>query len=633
MRAASSPLVEALNSLEALRAPLVAGTPPPVERTAAVLRMAQILKPAVEAHREAPDPDKYAEFLAAFVESCPVTSAALAGVDLAQADADGVGRDWLSVLAAYLKAVVADWPAIEGKAPAGTRRRILAGIRRACVVPVSGPGGKARHRVLTSADVRQNEPVTVLRRRAVHRLLGGRSGTPFELYTYTQKPYALPSPLPSERSALDALDRLGFGCDPSFLPASERVSVLVAMTVFAGSINSADDRAELVRRHLVRPVEVIVPGGRVRYEITVEPGDRPLMRADRLGETGIRPPAWVTPGSGVAAAKQGLVTALGLSGMPEKGGLPWTEDHVGFVASALVRLPVADRAALRGVALVRHAERPSTAPGSVHAACLHVTEHDIDTGFPALPPPPHIHCSNAVFTDVDLTCAGAPGDPAHVGEFTVAHEAGHAVSLCFDAENRASIARLTVGLRGYQDALAPVLPYVRQTTARAEAYNALDALLGPFAQAYGPAMTADRALEEGDRTGYAAAVQAYGGFYQNEAKCAAVLKAAQDADALLDAPQRIFEKYTKVFVRRHRLLHDLLSSGTAAALVRFATYADRIGLPRLTHYAGTNVQEWFAEVYALFCTDRERLWELDWRLCRWLEDGRPKIADYDPAAP
>ncbi|WP_371785707.1 hypothetical protein [Streptosporangium subroseum] len=56
----------------------------------------------------------------------------------------------------------------------------------------------------------------------------------------------------------------------------------------------------------------------------------------------------------------------------------------------------------------------------------------------------------------------------------------------------------------------------------------------------------------------------------------------------------------------------------------------QVGFLRFTDYSRTSDREWFAETVALFGTDRERFWELNWRMCRWIEDGFPRLDGYVP---
>ena len=80
-------------------------------RSSRIAEMDTMLGNLPAAARASSDDAQHAEFLATWIEACPMTSAAYAGATVTDADATGPGASWPGVLGRYLDTLAAGWPA------------------------------------------------------------------------------------------------------------------------------------------------------------------------------------------------------------------------------------------------------------------------------------------------------------------------------------------------------------------------------------------------------------------------------------------------------------------------------------------------------------------------------------------
>ncbi|MGI5328768.1 hypothetical protein [Actinomadura nitritigenes] len=581
-----------------------------------------LLGRVITAQGQNSDPAALGAFAADWIELCPITSAKLAGVTLSEGEAAELTLLWSELYARYLALVAKHRPSTQ-------RPRILRGIRR-CAVTV-GPDALrvVRVRALTDTDEFQSKSLNSLRRRAVHALTEDAS-TAGRLFKAK-----LPT-LEHRPDPVKTLAASGYTAVLDFVPEEEQRDVL-------------NDMVRLCYADVGDPTwspvgwtwqtTVVCPSGRVHYEISVD-GNR-VVRAERLGAGTDRDPVRFVSARAADAMKAELIAAYGLSGIEGQGGAEWRPGEIALMAGALSRLPAHGRTLLTGTALIRGAEPPRPVGASLlHVGAYHAglnREYDPAQAGP-LPAPPHLHVYQPIFDHQGLSCCGAPGDAGPVCEFEVLHEMGHAIgqlpphlaTKSWEA-GRAGAYRdasaLAQNLKGvytsklsYRTPLRPwveaiqVYPSKEQTYARAVKVLCValetcdsDAIV-TAKEGLATAQTAMRQTR-GELTAAAKAVT----------ECDALTECAQ-AETLTEALNNALTGPVPDIIKKSRLARD------------FGDMARRFGFTPITQYAERSDAELIAETYALFCTDPHRLWEWNWKVCRWFEDDCPDPTGYTPVA-
>lgn len=253
------------------------------------------------------------------------------------------------------------------------------------------------------------------------------------------------------------------------------------------------------------------------------------------------------------------------------------------------------------------------------------TSADAAHDAPAPPPhgPPHIHYYDAAFASNAMAAVGAPGATGPGGDWTIVHEVGHfrifvATTAASQAVRRAN--QLILQANGQLPALNASLPRAahafRQAygAARAQANQAIGAFNAAAIAGQAPAALAP--LLAAARVAIQTRNQARLNMAANGLP-AAMTAAAQALDASMDA-----------------LLAASQAAGQAARQIPiFAALAARFGFGKFTDYARRSAgdDEWFAETYALFLTDPDRLNQMSRRMFQWFDAGMPMDPNWNPA--
>ncbi|WP_214109107.1 hypothetical protein [Acrocarpospora catenulata] len=561
----------------------------------------------------------YFKCLAVWIEASPVTSAALAGVALDRDDVQSLGPAWVEAYVEYLTAVVTRLkkaPAPVSEAMIPFRERILQGIRRAGVTV------GADRRLCAISDVK----VRRLRRAAVHLLLLGENGPQLELrqnlLTYQ----------PTGQIEPEDLKAVPLQVDFGNVPGAERQAVAEAVfqAVATGGPKEIPGR-------FIWPLTIRAQGGRVRYELVFAAvdGDQPRqIRPERLGEaTGWAVPGYVGDQNGVDARRNALIRRFALGGVEDRRTARWSADELGLVAAAFERLPPSGAEALRGVVLVRDGVTAELDAGVTRAGFTHINRHDVDAG-DQLRPPPHVHYYNVTFDERNGRATGSPGDAGGGADFTLLHEAGHVVISCPRAWYFVSRNSL---VRSYQETRdqfvarivkqvatddRPILvewnrlsnPY---TLAVAEQFAAADALCTAYYSCDPERVNAALREYQAKRT-------------VAETAKKALLDSAALLDPVLPEGERLAVQITTEQTRQSEISDATATDGRR--LYYFKQYAEKVRFVPFTAYGRTAVDEFFAETYALFLADRERLYEYNWRMCCWLEADFPDPDTFVPNA-
>ncbi|HUR04892.1 MAG TPA: hypothetical protein VM347_20285 [Nonomuraea sp.] len=296
-------------------------------------------------------------------------------------------------------------------------------------------------------------------------------------------------------------------------------------------------------------------------------------------------------------------------------------------------IPAGDRDALTGTSLIRDFVLTSNEVASFHGGMTHVGVGGDDLDGPPAEPTPHVHCYDVTFENMAGMACGPPGGSGPGGDGSLLHEIGHVVTMCPHEQAVRALARLLdqprtayEQLDGYLRSLPTTSEFITAFTTWTLAYGAYTVANDTFAEAA-------HACWQALRTDVSANAEALLGRYAQAQKtaiatAAPTMTAARALDELLPAHNRKVVQVTEVLLRRHTFIPGLAAPGFT--LARFAAYARRVGFVPFTAYGQTSNKEFFAETYALYTTDRERLWQLNWRMCAWMEDGYQAIDSYEP---
>jgi hypothetical protein len=475
-------------------------------------------------------------------------------------------------------------------------------------------------------------PAIVTKYRRVTELLSAAMSirpTQLNVITTPLPPYVLPpDPVPDVTAQLQASPNIGT-VDLSRVPASELPYVRHGVLQAASTIFPATSTIQLRNASWPLALQVRRAGNlvRVRYDLIFDASRN--ARVERLGEAAPREVAPAFAQLSVAAKKAQLMADFGLAAVddrPAARGRPaatWTGPELDQLKAAYELIPAADRSALQGVTIVRDHHGPRPGPGQTLLGFAHTTA-DAGHDQPGPPPhaPPHIHYYDDAFAQNAVTAVGAPGSTGPGGDWTLTHEVGH--MRIFLATRRANAAvtaanQLTVqaDLRAAGAGLPPALHRIRVawSNARTAVNTAITALnnavittppAGP-AQRAPLVLTAQAAVRVRDqaRANLAAA-----------AVPAAMVQAATNLDAAQDAT-----------------LAAVQTLGVATDQVpTFVSLAGTFGFTPFTDYARSGGgDEFFAETYALFLTDPNRLSAMNRRIFLWFEAGMPMNPAWRPA--
>ncbi len=569
-----------------------------------------------------------AELVVELIEADPFTSTGMLGTPAFGATETAAGASHEVFIEAYLDDLVRTLP---GQTLAAAQRdqilaRISAGLRRAFLTVAADAAG--------TLDVRgiSNPRIVGKYRRVTELLSAGMSVRPPQrsIITTSLPAYVLPNPVPNVAAQLQANLNIG-AVDVSRVPSNEQPSVRFGVLQAANMIFPAGSTAQ--RRNASWPVVFQVRRGanvvRVRYDLIFDATSN--VRVERLGEAGPRQVAPAFAQLGVAAKKAQLIADFALAGVDDRPAVPgraaaaWTATELDQVKAAYDLIPARDRSALSGVTIVRdHQGPPAAVAGQVLAGFAHTgasAAHDAPG--PPAHGSPHIHYYNAAFAQNRLATVGAPGSTGPGGDWTIAHEVGHMrifrairqANAAVAAAN-AQVVAANIGLPALNAILPQAQHQLRQAYGQARnVANVAIQTLNAAVVATPPATAAQRApLLQAARAAVAARNQARANLAAAGVP-AAMVQAATDLDLAMDV-----------------LLAATQSIGVAQDQIpTFIALAGTFGFTPFTDYArrGGN-DEFFAETYALYLTDPNRLSAMNRRIFLWFEAGMPMNPGWRP---
>ncbi|GIH27201.1 hypothetical protein Aph01nite_55110 [Acrocarpospora phusangensis] len=592
------------------------------QRLAHLATMREQLTAAVQAYASSHDAEGAEVFvrsLVAWINACPVTSAALASATLDQNDVQQLAPAWEAAFEEYLGVLVQQLGTAGPLTPAVRpwRTWILAGIRRSAVTIGVDAGNRIRVCALTDPRLVR------CRRQAVYLLLEKGNGAPLVIHKVPLPAYQL-----GDEDLTGALKERNVAVDLAFVPAAESRAVVRA--VFAADSTGAIAQAG---PGFVWPLTIPVPGGFVRYELVVgagQPGKK--VRPERLGEVADWPlPAYLTGVPGLQGRKDALQRTFRLAALDDRRATQWTAGELGRVAAAFARMPAHATDALRGAALVRDGDATAARNGVTHGGYTHNGYDALDNG-DQLSPPPHAHYYNVAFDPHDRRSCGPPGDAGSGGDFTLLHELGHVVSFC---PRTTLLADRNALVRSCEPKLDDLLARAKRLVAVDDRpavvtwTKLLDQHVSASSHQWDAAETLCDALHACDAQRIAQAVTVYRGKQQAAATASDQLRdAAVNLDLVLPATDRDAVRITGEQLSQNAIPDTMI--GMTRRLYDFVRYAAAVEFTPFTDYGHSSNEEFFAETLALFGSDRERLFELNWRVCRWLEDGYPGPTGYNP---
>jgi hypothetical protein len=570
-----------------------------------------------------------AELVVEMIDTDPFTSAGMLGTPAFGAAENAAGRSHEAFIEGYLDDLTRTLPG--QTLPAADRDRILdrinAGLRRAFLTVGQGVAGTVDVRSIT------NPRIVDKYRRVVELLSAGRSARPAQLTIITDSlpAYVLPpDPVPDVTPQLQASPNIG-AVDLSHVPAAELPYVRYGVLEAANTVFAAPSTVQ--RRNASWPVALQVRRRgnivRVRYDLIFDAASN--VRVERLGEATTRE---VTPAFtqlSVADKKAQLIADFGLAGVDDRPAAPgrpaavWTAAELDQMKAAYDLIPASDRPALGGVTIVRdhHGPTPAVA-GMVLLGFAHTTANPAhDMPGPPVHPAPHIHYYDDAFAMNAITAVGGPGSTGPGADWTIAHEVGHMRIFLATRQANAAVAAANaqiIAANGGLGALNAPLPQaqhqIRQVYGQARnAANAAVQALNNAATATPPATPAQRAqLLQAAQAAVAARNQARANLAAAGVP-AAMVQAATNLDAAMDA---LLAASQSIGVAQDQIPSFIALAG-AFGFMPFTDYARRAGN-----------DEFFAETYALFITDPNRLSAMNRSIFLWFEAGMPMNPAWRP---
>jgi hypothetical protein len=443
--------------------------------------------------------------------------------------------------------------------------------------------------------------------------------------------YQPPDPVPNVTTQL--APRVA---DLSHVPADEvdsvRYGILQAVTTTMGPGSTVQYRNAIWPLVLqIRHGATVVP---VRYELVFDATGS--VRAERLGGVQAREVPAAFSQLSIPDKKAALVQQFGLAAVDDRPlsgtrtAANWTPDELNQLKAAYDLIPAAQRDALRGVTIVRdHVTPVPQADQALQHGVFHgIVSDTYDKPGPPAHGIPHIHYFDEAFTQNSFGVSSAAGVGGPGADFALLHEVGHAEGDLPIRDANLEIATSNAAFDQAFTAYQAATRGLRFTRAQAAQRTALET------------WKSRRQAARAQIQVFNAAVIATP---PNAAQTTASLKAAQTALAAEQAARAALDASAlpAPVIAAVDAVSDTLPAILAAPQKLqpanqqndiFISIATRFGFYRFTDYARRRgrANDWFAETYALFVTDPNRLNQMNRNLFLWFQAGMPLDPSWNP---
>jgi peptidoglycan hydrolase-like protein with peptidoglycan-binding domain len=354
--------------------------------------------------------------------------------------------------------------------------------------------------------------------------------------------------------------------------------------------------------------------------------------------------------------KKALKTDFGLTDVKD-GSAQWTVEQLNKVYAAFSKMPSSDRAALAGVELVREHSLTDSKGKPLAGKFSHSAQ--LAVGATTATRSATLSLADSAFAGDDVSFVGDKGDASPASFQTIVHEAGHAVET--KALRDAQFATLEA-MGANNQAIATLNAKIQDMNSAITAFNSESASASAKAKKYS---AADSKAAQGFTGTIGAATRAINTYSQNgtvsrhaklEADAAAAIAnrnsaqtklatAAPGHPALTDfatAVKRQDEWFAAAQARAKAHIQQQATAATVAEkkkdekavtggpnqskrLKNFVDVVNKNQIPPLTDYAKDNwpdhPEEFFAEAYSLWLTDRTYLSANAKPLLDWFDKG------------
>jgi len=579
----------------------------------------------------------YAENQAAWIEASPMTSAGLVDTGTFGARDKLQAASYETSVESYIDGLLQRLPQLN-LTQAQTddiNSRVQVALRRAFSTVRADASG--------ALDLREiNNPRVVDKYQRLVAMLQSGIAAPTPTSLITDSPPTLqtpPNPVPNVTAQL-ASPRLLGRIDLSRVPPAEVDSVRFALAQIDRVV--FPPTSTVVLRNAAWPLSIPIRNGtvvtNVRYELVFDAASN--VRVERLGPDHATAVPAAFAALSTAAKINSLVTDFGLAGIVDRPAAPaqaavganpavpprpaavWADAELSQIKSVFDRFAPADRAALKGVTLVRDHAGPALPNGRILEGFAHTAADPAhDSPGPPSVRPPHIHYYDAAFGMNQTNASGAPGAAGPGGDFVIAHEVGHMRSNQATLAGNAAIGAANTELAAAVRALNVLVRRTRLPVAAVAVWNVWRAA------------NATRAVLTFNQSAIAGPPGAASGQALAAARTAiAARDAARNALTTAGIPVDLVAAATRLDAAEDGLLAaSQLASAANDQIPIFVALATRFGFSKFTDYARQGGDpEWFAETFALFHTDPDRLNQMSRPLFLWFRAGMPQDRAWVP---
>jgi len=566
----------------------------------------------------------FVETLAEIVEASPMTSAGLAATTQFTAADEAQATQYRQDLEALLDDMLVRLPGLQLTAAQQNQffSRLQIALRRAFTTISTGPGGTIDVRGISDAQiVTKYQSVTAL-------LSQGMPNAPqVQIINDRMAAYQLPDPVPDVTQQLAPRT-----ADLAHVPADEAASVRYGILQAANTIFAAGSTVQLQDAiwPLVLPIRHGANVVSVRYELVFDSSGN--VRAERLGPAQPREVPATFAQLSIPDKKAALISQFGLAGVddrPASGSRTaanWTDDELNQLKAAYDLIPPSQRAGLGGVTIVRdHVSPAPQAAQSFQYGVFHSgASPTYDTPAGPSHAPPHIHYFDEAFNNNNFGVSSAAGVGGPGADFDLLHEVGHAEGDLPVREANVAITTSNAALNGAITALNAArrgvrLPaaqnaIVRTWIARMQSANSAIHSFNTAVVGTTPSPTPIATLLQTAQTALA-----------SEQTARAALDASAVPQGIITAADAVSDALPPTLASSQQLQ----TAGQQNSI--FISLATRFGFFRFTDYANRGgANDWFAETYALYVTDPNRLNQMNRRMFLWFQAGMPLDANWNP---